>query len=415
MNTANNRIVGNTYDANGNTSAVASSGNTYDLAYDAENRMTGAYLSSNTSVFVDYFYDAQNKRIWSGTGAVDGNGNATNYTVNVYTPSGQKLAAYTIAPGVFGTSYTPALSMTVTSIDQYFGSRRVAAMDRLGSAGPNGGSVGTFYPWGEDQGTTNPQNIWSYATYWRDSISGLDYANNRYYTSAYGRFMTPDPYQGTSGGPGDSNNPQTWNRYAHVFGDPVNWIDPSGLDGCPAGTQPGPNGDGCVPIPPPQPGAPTIPIPPPTNPTPQPPKGPGASTCPSGWVKGPYGNCITQEQQCLNSFNSSTAGQIVSFLSALNLVTNFGNSYLDWTLLPGAKAAALQLLQYLSKEFGSTEFLSVTGASSGTIVAGETTILTAAIEAAAAPLSAGIPIATAVDAGVRQMCSQVPGLTFFQQ
>jgi len=52
--------------------------------------------------------------------------------------------------------------------------------------------------------------------------------NNRYYSNAYGRFMTPDPYQGASGGSGDPDNPQSWNRYAYTVGDPVNWVDPSG-------------------------------------------------------------------------------------------------------------------------------------------------------------------------------------------
>jgi len=58
---------------------------------------------------------------------------------------------------------------------------------------------------------------------------------NRYYSNAYGRFMTPDPYKGRSGGPGDPNNPQSWNRYAYVLGDPVNWVDPAGLDNCAPG------------------------------------------------------------------------------------------------------------------------------------------------------------------------------------
>jgi len=53
---------------------------------------------------------------------------------------------------------------------------------------------------------------------------GLDYANNRYYSNAYGRFMTPDPYE-ASGGPAA---PQSWNRYAYTRGDPVNRVDPSG-------------------------------------------------------------------------------------------------------------------------------------------------------------------------------------------
>ena len=111
--------------------------------------------------------------------------------------------------------------MSLASSDQYFGSRRLAVLDQLGSAG-------TYYPWGEAKGNTNPQDTWSYATYWRDSLTGLDYANNRYYSNQYGRFMTPDPYQGTSGGSGDADNPQSWNRYAYTVGDPVNWNDPDG-------------------------------------------------------------------------------------------------------------------------------------------------------------------------------------------
>ncbi len=49
---------------------------------------------------------------------------------------------------------------------------------------------------------------------------------NRYYSNAYGRFMTPDPYM-ASGGPGD---PQSWNRYAYTRGDPINRYDPAGTD-----------------------------------------------------------------------------------------------------------------------------------------------------------------------------------------
>ena len=34
--------------------------------------------------------------------------------------------------------------------------------------------------------------------------------------------MTPDPYKGNSGGRGDPTNPQSWNRYVYVLGDPIN-------------------------------------------------------------------------------------------------------------------------------------------------------------------------------------------------
>jgi RHS repeat-associated protein len=85
----------------------------------------------------------------------------------------------------------------------------------------------------------NPQNTWRFATHWRDSTTTLGYANNRYYSNAYGRFMTPDPYQGNSGGAGDPTSPQSWNRYAYVQGDPINFLDPRGTTTCDA------NGDNC--------------------------------------------------------------------------------------------------------------------------------------------------------------------------
>jgi RHS repeat-associated protein len=53
-------------------------------------------------------------------------------------------------------------------------------------------------------------------------------ANNRYYSNAYGRFMTPD----LSVLGGSPSAPQSWNRYGYATGDPVNRIDPSGLLTC---------------------------------------------------------------------------------------------------------------------------------------------------------------------------------------
>ncbi len=59
-------------------------------------------------------------------------------------------------------------------------------------------------------------------------MTGLDYAWNRYYSATWGRFTSADPYV-MSGGLG---NPQGWNRYAYVVGDPVGKFDPSGLAWC---------------------------------------------------------------------------------------------------------------------------------------------------------------------------------------
>jgi RHS repeat-associated protein len=61
-----------------------------------------------------------------------------------------------------------------------------------------------------------------------NSAAACIYANNRYYSNAYGRFMTPDPYK-ASGGPSD---PGSWNRYTYTRGDPVNRYDPDGQHDC---------------------------------------------------------------------------------------------------------------------------------------------------------------------------------------
>jgi RHS repeat-associated protein len=94
-------------------------------------------------------------------------------------------------------------------------------IDRLGS--DRNGS--RYYPYGEEYTATgNDRN--KFATYFRDSSTGLDYAINRYYGSTMGRFLTPDRY----GPSARLGSPQSWNRYAYVTNDPVNTNDPSGLD-----------------------------------------------------------------------------------------------------------------------------------------------------------------------------------------
>jgi RHS repeat-associated protein len=222
----NNQIQGlGSYDANGNS---LSSPSGTALAYDVENRVSGVGWY-NDAPQIYYSSDAQNKRIFIWNGTLDSNNNPTEYSVVAYSPMGQKLATYELLPGQSYQGHAAFMSVTLLTSDQYFGGRRLAAMDQLGS-------VGTFYPWGEAKGGTNPQDTWSYATYWRDSATGLDYASNRYYSSSYGRFMTPDAHHA------HRRIPQSWNKYGYVLGDPVNANDPSGLDlffqcadGCGAG------------------------------------------------------------------------------------------------------------------------------------------------------------------------------------
>jgi RHS repeat-associated protein len=85
------------------------------------------------------------------------------------------------------------------------------------------------HPFGENWYPTNPDEKWKFTSYERDVESGNDYAMFRSYVNRYGRFLTPDPAGVATA---DTTNPQTWNRYAYVGNDSVNFVDPLGL--CPA-------------------------------------------------------------------------------------------------------------------------------------------------------------------------------------
>lgn len=84
-------------------------------------------------------------------------------------------------------------------------------------------------PWG---GNTNRNNSEAFqprvfTTYTRDSIAADD-AMFRRYNRWWSRFDQPDPYDGSY----DLANPQSLNRYVYVHNDPVNFVDPTGLEEC---------------------------------------------------------------------------------------------------------------------------------------------------------------------------------------
>ncbi len=101
------------------------------------------------------------------------------------------------------------------------------------STDSNGNTARTFghFPFGELWYETGTASKWKFASYERDAETGLDHTWFRPYSSSLGRWMHPDPAGLASVNPA---NPQSWNRYAFVFNDPLNLVDPLGL--CPDGT-----------------------------------------------------------------------------------------------------------------------------------------------------------------------------------
>jgi RHS repeat-associated protein len=101
------------------------------------------------------------------------------------------------------------------------------AIDRLGSVRWRGGAGQFRYlPYGEEHdGQWTADGRDKFGTYFRDAGTGFDYADQRYHWPGQGRFLTPDPYQASGG----VAVPQSWNRYAYVGGDPINFLDSRGL------------------------------------------------------------------------------------------------------------------------------------------------------------------------------------------
>jgi RHS repeat-associated protein len=210
---ATNRIAssGYLYDGAGNLTKMPKGSGYVYMEYDPENRMVTAKSGSCCTPDGErYGYAPDNRRVYRN---VLGSGESV-----VFWLGGQRLVSMT--PTVDGNGYWSGFTSS-TGI-AYFGGRRVGEeADQLGSSVYSGRS---YYPYGQEKSTA--PGYYRFATYYQDSWTGLDYADQRYYAPGLGRFLTADPYV-ASGGVGD---PGSWNRYSYVGGDVANRTDPLGHD-----------------------------------------------------------------------------------------------------------------------------------------------------------------------------------------
>ncbi|MBV6496997.1 MAG: hypothetical protein DYH05_08735 [Acidobacteria bacterium ACB1] len=211
---ANNRFSagqGYVYDAAGNTIADAN-GQTY--FYDAENKMVTASNASGT--LGQYTYDGDGKRIKK---FVPSTGETT---VFAYDASGKMVAEYS-------TNVEPVATAKVNYL----------TTDHLGSPRINTDATGNvtarhdYHPFGEEIATSQRTVGLGYAAdtvrkqftgYERDNEVGLDFAQARYYSSKLGRFYSVDPESAGA----IEDYPQSWNAYAYVGNNPLNFTDPDG-------------------------------------------------------------------------------------------------------------------------------------------------------------------------------------------
>jgi len=214
-----NRPDGYSFDASGNM--LNDGQNT--LTYDAENCLTSSGNSGfGTTMYTCDSYGIRVKKALQGSTttvyifsegkdiAEYDNGAAVSSPSREYIYLGGQLLA-TLQGGTLTYHHSDHLSVRLST-------------DGTSSSPTYRQKIGeqAHYPYGEQWYATNTTTKFFFTSYERDSESGNDYAMARFYINRFGRFSCVDPLLGQ---PAD---PQSWNRYAYVRNNPVNFVDPSG-------------------------------------------------------------------------------------------------------------------------------------------------------------------------------------------
>jgi RHS repeat-associated protein len=198
------------YDAEGNIVSV-DAGSTASYSYDALNHRGRSIVASGlASTVTEFVYNAAGQRatIWNGN---------TKAVIQGQYYWGTKHIAYYLAGGAVNFQH-----------QDWTGSEQI----RTNSAGI-AEETDIYLPFGDgftaEYSDTDPYH---YSMLDHDYETDTEHTQFRQYSSAQGRFLSPDPY----GGSYDPSNPQSFNRYAYALNNPLSNVDPSGLTddgGCP--------------------------------------------------------------------------------------------------------------------------------------------------------------------------------------
>jgi len=214
ISTASNRITTAGYGYAGAGNLTAEPGRTYQ--YDAN----GQIKSVNSGSTAIYSYDGDGLRAKRLT--------ASESRYYYYDPAGNPVWEYKPGVGwdVFNLYFNGKFTATNTVTDGLLWIHT----DHLGNPRLKTLSNGTercrtnYLPFGEQLGTSCDNVKYKFTGKERDTETGLDNFLARYYSSAQGRFTTPDDVLNDMN-PAD---PAGWNRYAYVRNNPLRYVDPDG-------------------------------------------------------------------------------------------------------------------------------------------------------------------------------------------
>jgi RHS repeat-associated protein len=209
----NNRIAvsGYTYDSAGNIIADPPTGTSY--TYDPENHLI-------STAGVNYTYDGDGRRVTKSSGMIYWYG--TNSAALIESDFSLNLIYFYVFFNGQRVARNPSNNEVNFFLTDYLGNTR--AMFTIA------GSIWSdFYPFGGERVVSSgkPTN-YKFTGKERDPESGNDNFGARYFTSNFGRFMSPDPEN--LDGLINQDDPQAWNGYAYARNNPLNITDPDGTN-----------------------------------------------------------------------------------------------------------------------------------------------------------------------------------------
>lgn len=211
---ANNRLVNHngstiTYDKNGN---VLTAGG---LTYVWNDRQQLITIKRGTTTVASFAYDGVGRRRGKTISGV-----STSYLHDGNNPIQERRGTTVLANNLTGFGMDEFLVRYTGSQQLNFLRDGLGSTVRLTDASQNSLVDYTYDPYGGTTASASVENPYQYTGRENDG-NGLYYYRARYYSPAWGRFISEDPI-GLAGGP---------NAYAYVDGNPISKTDPSGL--CP--------------------------------------------------------------------------------------------------------------------------------------------------------------------------------------
>jgi RHS repeat-associated protein len=213
--TASNQVNGFVYDAAGELTGDTINAYTYN----AEGLLTGT--GNGTA---QYIYDALEQRVEKLSGSNVG---------EVIYFNGHPIARLTATSSGSALNWTSDLLWAGDSLLAELGqSTTYRLLDHEGSlalATDGSGNVlgaNVLTPYGQNM-NEQLSDAYTWAGLFQDTEYSGHAAWYRDYSGRAARWLTPDPYNGSY----DIYNPQSFNRYMYVNGNPLGYVDPSGLAG----------------------------------------------------------------------------------------------------------------------------------------------------------------------------------------